>query len=412
MKTIFIINEANGAKNLGDDAMFEVITEALEENDYRIVTSSINGGTDNRFEQVIPVSISISKIPLPSFLVKLVELFRYFLSEILVTTRIGIIRKLALADPQVRHYYNFIDQVDAVVFSGTGSMNSKYSLSGVYRRGIITNLAFEKKKSIVIVGNGVGPLSHINKLVAKRYIHKIDLIFVRDRVKSKSELLSINYDSKKIFERIDDAFYLKSSEEDDNYAKKYLFRLNGNKFIVINLHNWNKFISHSLIEMVTKFALNHSDYSFLLIPNQILSSSLDDRVILGKLKKTMENYKLKVFLVEDNITPGQAKSLIRSAVMTISTRYHIGVFSLSVGVPTILIYLDGGYYYQKMLGILDWYDLSSFAVSFRDQINFIKMCKSLLDDIDNIRKKIDVTNSNFENQGYEPKYRITNIIEI
>ena len=69
-----------------------------------------------------------------------------------------------------------------------------------------------------------------------------------------------------------------------------------------------------------------------------------------------------VTLVEENLTPGEARALISAAMLTIGQSYHFGVFSLAEDVPFIGLYTNE-YYRAKLGGLLEWYGLQHLALS-------------------------------------------------
>jgi len=398
-KKILVLGGANGRFNLGDDAMFESLIEAINpRREYKIITDGLPGWNSKLVDEVLPFAfLSFKNVRLKWLTCYLRFYFIFFWLWFYK------IFNLLPPDPILKIYIKKIEKVDLVIFAGMGAMTDKFGHYGIITRGVITRIARYFQKPVIISGNGVGPIRNPRLIsVAKKYIKGVEKIFVRDKIYSKKELLAIGYPEERIVEAIDDAYFYQTSQSEADEAKKILqfLSFDRQKFVVVNLHDWNPKIKDELFKK-TYQALkdNAADYQALLLPNYF-SSRMDDREILADFQKYLEHQGLECKLLKEQITPGIAKEILKKADFSIATRYHIGVFSLSVGQPTVLIMLDSGYYIQKMIGILDWYGLEEFALDYRSPQLGNKI-KKIAADNQALSKKIIQINKDFDMMGFQ-----------
>lgn len=398
-KKILVLGGANGRFNLGDDAMFESLIEAINSRrEYKIITDGLPGWNSKLVDEVLPFAfLSFKNVRLKWLTCYLRFYFIFFWLWVYK------IFNLLPPDPILKIYIKKIEKVDLVIFAGMGAMTDKFGHYGIITRGVITRIAKYFQKPVIISGNGIGPIRNPRLTsVAKKYIRRVEKIFVRDKIYSKKELLSIGYPEDKIVEAIDDAYFYQTSQDEADEAKKILqsLSLDRQKFVVVNLHDWNPKIKDELLKKTYQAIKdNTGNYQLLLLPNYF-SSRMDDREILADFQKYLEHQGLESKLLKEQITPGIAKEILKKADFSVATRYHIGVFSLSVGRPTVLIMLDSGYYIQKMIGILDWYGLGEFALDYRSPQLGNKI-KKIAADNQALSKKIIQINKDFDMMGFQ-----------
>lgn len=398
-KKILVLGGANGRFNLGDDAMFESLIEAINpRREYKIITDGLSGWNSKLVDEVLPFAfLSFKNVRLKWLTCYL----RFYL--IFFWLWVYKIFHLLPPDPILKIYIKKIEKVDLVIFAGMGAMTDKFGHYGIITRGVITRIAKYFQKPVIISGNGIGPIRKPRLTsVAKKYIKGVEKIFVRDKIYSKKELLAIGYPEEKIVEAIDDAYFYQTSQDEIDEAKKILqsLSLDKGKFVVVNLHDWNPKIKDELFKKTYQAIKdNTGNYQLLLLPNYF-SSRMDDREILADFQKYLKHQGLEYKLLKEQITPGIAKEILKKADFSIATRYHIGVFSLSVGRPTVLIMLDSGYYIQKMIGILDWYGLEEFALDYRSPQLGDKI-KKIAADNQTLSKKIIQVNKDFDMMGFQ-----------
>lgn len=398
-KKILVLGGANGRFNLGDDAMFESLIEAINpRREYKIITDGLPGWNSKLVDEVLPFAfLSFKNVRLKWLTCYLRFYFIFFWLWFYK------IFNLLPPDPILKIYIKKIEKVDLVIFAGMGAMTDKFGHYGIITRGVITRIAKYFQKPVIISGNGIGPIRNPRLTsVAKKYIRGVEKIFVRDKIYSKKELLAIGYPEERIVEAIDDAYFYQTSQSEADEAKKILqfLSFDRQKFVVVNLHDWNPKIKDELFKKFYEaFRDNIGGYQVLLLPNYF-SSRMDDREILADFQKYLEHQGLESKLLKEQITPGIAKEILKKADFSIATRYHIGVFSLSVGRPTVLIMLDSGYYIQKMIGILDWYGLGEFALDYRSPQLGNKI-KKIAADNQALSKKIIQINKDFDMMGFQ-----------
>jgi polysaccharide pyruvyl transferase WcaK-like protein len=320
-------------------------------------------------------------------------------------------------DTILRKYIKEIKHVDMIIYSGMGTMNDHYPFQGIIGRAMVTAIAKTFNKPIIFSGQGIGPLDNkINITISKKIVRHIKMIFVRDRTGSKKTLKKIGYPQKNIVECNDDAYYLSVDKKDRVASLKLLksLKLEKEKFIVINLHNWNK----SMIEKIFKSLINviklsDSDNKILLLPNYY-TGKLDDRKALKEFQRYIKKHNPELskncVYTDKVITASMSKAIIGYAYMTIATRYHPGVFSLAEGKPCILLSTDDVYYVQKMSGALEWYGLEKYYIHYKNISKLPSVFKSLQKNRKNIIKIINKKNILFTKDNFRSFQYIIKIL--
>lgn len=350
---IFIVGSSNGSNNIGDDAMFNVLVNRVIAK-YDIVTDGALKWKPYKNVKRIPVVHYL--VPWKKLNLLIVKLRFWFIYKYF---KFFLKYNLPLPDPILELYRKEISSCAMVVFSGAGVINDIFAVHGVYGWGIITLMAKSMGKKVLISGNGIGPLKiSRNKYACSIWVPLVNFIVVRERISSKSILLDLGYDRRKVIESVDDAFYLDPSIDEDITAESELIKMNLiNNFVIINLHNWENIIEQEYVGQFLNAISNLKDEHILLLPNRF-ESDVNDVITLEKVlffAKRAGFKHIQVFKTQHS--PGVIKSIIKRSKFVIASRYHLGVFAYSQDVPAVLISLDNDYYKYKMKGVLEPYSL-------------------------------------------------------
>jgi polysaccharide pyruvyl transferase WcaK-like protein len=407
MKQFLVIGGANAGMNLGDDAMFEAITDVIKKNynAYIISDSEDPNWTHENVNEILPHANTKIKI---RFIGTILAYLRYLLTPLFVYVynNLGI----KSFSPIINQYMITIKDCDAVIISGMGALNDRFSSHGIYRCAQVIKIATSMNKPVIITGNGIGPINrYINKLVLLYAIKDVNRVYVRDRVDSKKELQKIGYKGK-IIETVDDSFFLELNHDNISFAEKILkeYGLKKGRFVILNIHEWDNKLTEKDFEKIKLSITKLRGYNVFLLPNYFQKGK-DDRIILKKLHKYFNNK--NIILLDKKITAKQSSAICSMAKFSIATRYHTGVFSLNNNIPTILLCLDNDYYVQKMLGVLNYYDLEEFAVKY-DNIGLLyDKISLLLKDYPIIKNKILRGNNKIRKKGFESMQYLKSVVK-
>lgn len=412
MKKVLILGGANGGFNLGDDAMFEALVLNLRKhlgtNQLQIITDAENDWKSPLADHTIP---QINKV----WNIKKIGRGSLLLRNTIAGIASRAYKSLGIRtlDTVLNKYITAIKDIDLIIFAGMGAMNDKFKYHGIIGRSIIMKIAKVFHKRVIFSGNGIGPVNkRHNKYVCKNFLEHVERIYVRDRINSRKELIKMSYPDDQIIDAVDDSFFLEYNDDDRNYAEKLLKENNikPKGFIAISMHNWDKDLNKILFNSIGHAINEFKDYHILLIPHYF-TGKMDDRLILEKLKEYLNSSGIpNVTLIIDKITASQSKAILRLARFSIATRYHVGVFSLSVGTPTILLSTDSGYYGQKMSGILEWYGLQEYCIKPGAFHTLQSKTRELMKKYPEIIDDINSSNKNFEKQGFKSAEYIVQIL--
>lgn len=305
-----IISGYYGYKNVGDDAVLNVIV--------------------NYLKTLCPgVSITIlSKTPKDTkgiFHVESIHRFNFF----------GIYRQM---------------RKSALLISGGGSLfqdiTSTHSL--LYYIMVI-RLAFMRGLKVMIYANGIGPIHSLkNKLRTKMVLDKVDAITLRD-ADSLEELKSLGIKQDKMVITADPAFALEATtqkrmreifvQEKLDYASKY---------VAISVREWHNNCEdfEKIIAEVCRYLQNEYGITPLFIPMQ-------QNKDMPICKRIMERAGCGARIIEGGYKVDELLGVMGRMEMVIGMRLHTLIYALSQKVPVLGLSYD-----PKVDSMLDYADIT------------------------------------------------------
>ncbi|KYO66548.1 polysaccharide pyruvyl transferase CsaB [Thermovenabulum gondwanense] len=237
---------------------------------------------------------------------------------------------------------NFKDVIAAikeadVLISGGGSLiqDATSFLSLLYYLSVIY-IAKKLGKKVFIFAQGYGPVKrNISKKLAKYILNKVDYITLRDE-DSKRDLLNLGLSPSKITVTADPVIGIEPEAIDEDAGKNILLK-KGVDFkkpligISIRSHDDNE----KIIEEVSRFVeIFQGGADFLLIPYHFPAD-------LDISKKVMQKtYNNNVYLIEENIDPISAFSILKNLNLIVGMRLHSLIMACALFIPTIGISYD------------------------------------------------------------------------
>jgi len=280
-------------------------------------------------------------------------------------------------DRRAKRIFQCYRDADLIIYAGGGYLGGPYH--SIYNTLIPMYLAKKLGAKIYLSGITVEePQGFLLKKIMKSILNKIDLITVREP-ESLKVLEKMKIKSKFILTS-DHAFLLgcESSTVGRNLLNEVGI-INNNKLrIGINLKDWNsKFTNNNLsevsinkivpyqkamVETIEKL-LTKLDAEIVLFPFQTTSNNNDLKLSLKIKENVKPQLQNKIFVLKNDYSPEQLKTMIGEMDIFIGTRFHSTVFALSMGVPTISIS-----YMQKNHGLMNMMDLEDWSLDF-DTLN-------------------------------------------
>jgi len=246
-------------------------------------------------------------------------------------------------------------------------------LGGGKLRQIITilipiYLAKKFRKKVFVCAQSVEPFrNYVMKKLVTFVLNKVDCITVRESI-SFNTLKSINL-KVPIGLTADLAFLLDAEKLDlGNTLLQNAGIFPSNKIrIGMTVTNWRaeekgpKDKEERFVDTITdaiEQIIKEHDAVFVLFPQVIISPNEDDRIISNKIKQNItKSLSSNIFVLTENYTPQQLKSMMGNMDIFIGKRLHSCIFTLSQYLPTIVIG-----YEKKALGIMKMLDMEEYLL--------------------------------------------------
>lgn len=251
-----------------------------------------------------------------------------------------------------------IEWADLYVRSGSGSLNDIWFHSSMLPQMTEVTICKVFGTKVVFTGQGIGPLSgELRRQAFRDLLSNCDYMTFRDRYFSERLALELGVDPNRFESVGDDAFFQHKQEYSGTLPKR--------NYIVCQLRptDYEQRIEGTVWERFAealKLARHASREKFDVIFLSFSSGKTDDLSPARTVQKLVSEPWISV--IEEDLTPAQARGVIGGASMAIGQSYHFGVFALAESVPFIAVF-NNTYYEQKMKGLLDWYDRNRFAIS-------------------------------------------------
>lgn len=360
-----MVGSANNSSNLGDECMWEAAASVLREQlpDHQIATDS-----QAPAEWIPPIG-GVDAYP---FLYPLLQrghvrgrnLTNAWPLMHSAVSRPGAIKhaekRLAqhLAHPSRDNLHQLWERLIAeskgLIFTGAGAITDDYAVHGVFSWRLMTEVAQRHGKPVAFIGQGIGPLNHPSVRVRTReMLASAELLTLReDRSQTVVRDLGIHHGSV----QGDWALLLNPSKSDEEAASTALRELvDDQSFIAVSLHRRGD----TTDDTITQYArltgelvdlARKTQQQLIFVPNMTQGRYSDDRETARQIIRKLPTEQSKIPLILDRkLSAGATKSLLSSASLLVTSRYHPLVFAMSAGVPVIGASLDE-YYDQKLAG--------------------------------------------------------------
>jgi len=378
MKTVLAHN--HGHKNVGDDAMAVNVFRKLEAIDPRVMTISTYAPPAGQHtgRDVLSLTGIINDYKSPLRKVFLVACARFRLRWIyalfvriycawaVTASRIHKRPVLGLlVGRRMRALIRVLDDADLYVRSGSGSLNDIWFWSSMWPQLTEARIASAMGARVAFTGQGLGPLTGEYRLRGlKALVDTVDYMSFRDASESRQLVERVVGPAGHCVTVGDDAFdyagdvtrrvssILATCQRGDAPLIVCQFRATDYEKAIVDGF-W--VVLQAQLEQVVE---RHPEARILFV--SFSTGRVNDlvparRLATGRLAGA-------VTIVEDNLTPGEARALISAATLTIGQSYHFGVFSLAEDVPFVGLYTNE-YYRAKLGGLLEWYGLQHLALS-------------------------------------------------
>lgn len=266
----------------------------------------------------------------------------------------------------IRKHIQQLQNIDVLIFLGGGYINSWHVKARIYP--YLTTAIAAKALGKPIVGSGLnlGPFNSFDRWMVGKALEKIELIGLRDFNESVSHLQAMNVSRDKIFFSSDDAISLRGSSLGDREVESLI--ANNQPYLAVQVHKWLlstrgqlrlfELFARSIDSLVLRYGLN------VIMLSMNFGSNNGDRACLSEIKCRC-SHKNQIVVVEKDLLPQQLKLLFANAELTLCTRHHSLVFSVSAGVPTIVISFDQ-YYRTKLKGVSKEFADTSTILEFQN----------------------------------------------
>jgi colanic acid/amylovoran biosynthesis protein len=120
----------------------------------------------------------------------------------------------------------------------------------------------------------------------------------------------------------------------------------------------------------------HNITPVFLVHNFTSNDSSSDKLVTNKLYELCKKSGVEGFLIEDEYSPAELKQVLKNALFSITSRYHVVVGSFSCNTPSIAI--GWSHKYEEFMRL---YDLEHLNLYFNDKLanEIFKHVSSLID---------------------------------
>lgn len=261
-------------------------------------------------------------------------------------------------------------------------------------------LAILFKKPLYVLPQSIGPFKRWWERILIRLIYsKAKLIFLRDEV-SMEIANKIGLPDNKIFFAHDPAIALEPSKKKsaNEFLSKYgwspempslgvtIIAPMGHFLDSKALEKYYSVLASTLIQFSSKWDVQVVLYIQVSGPTEIEN----DRIPTSEIYKKIVS-KVKVIYIDEILTPEMLKACYGEMDIFLASRLHSGIFSISMGVPTVFIG-----YLSKTIGFLRAIGLEKYGLSLSevDQSALLKVLEDLWLSRNEISLKLrELTNS-------------------
>ena len=241
------------------------------------------------------------------------------------------------------------------------------------------------KKLVIKYTADMGPFRRRwNRLFAKFYLNKIDLILARGEITRKC-LIELGITTS-IYVCPDTAFLLKASPNQkinevlskEKLKKKVIVGMSVSNTVARKERDKNQY--SITMAQTADYLIKNLNAFVVLIPNDIFPNTHDDVYVAKKIYKKI-NEKEEVMLITEEYHANELKGIIGECDLLIGARYHSIVAALSMCIPTIAIAWH--HKYHQVMGLVG----QEKYVCDIETLNFTEL-QAMIDSLWKNRKKI------------------------
>lgn len=388
MKTVkyIVLWGATGFENMGDEAMLAGNLETLKKlfgNEYQFIVFSFHPEVTSRLHQV-PTKYDINclirdKIRDHRKVTKGLLLLLMSLKLIWNAKRIRKGKSLKFLNPIEKEFLSTLANCEALLLVGGGNLNDIFVRGGLLARAFTSFLAKILGKPIFLGAQTVGPLNkRWTRLLARKFLERLDLITLRENFsRNVLQEIGVKHDIIKVVP--DDAFDISSIDKKD--ALDILLRegidineirKRNQKIVAVSTRAWWEIDDENVplrvaLEKSISFLAREDKNYIIFVPTSFYQGPGDDDI------KTSKEIVSRVRILRDTnfkILSGmynwsQLKGILGLMDVAIGTSYHFVVFAVSMGVPTLGLYVDE-YYRLKIGGFFDLIGLGDLAIDVKN----------------------------------------------
>lgn len=255
---------------------------------------------------------------------------------------------------------------------GGGGLFTDEKLFAVFLWGIHAFWAYRYKKSVIMLGQSVGPLkTRVGKWIVKKCFKNAKEIIVRD---TESKQLLINLGIKKEIKVSSDlVFNLKIEETYDNQnLNKKVEQMKLKGYFIVSLRNWpkNTKILYKKINQVLSVIVDKYKLLPVFVPFQ--ASHQNDEELMHKIIEQNDiKYPILIKKFDQNVF--KVLSVIKNAEFTLGMRLHSLIFSIIQKVPIVALS-----YSPKIKNMLKDQGLSEFVVELDDPDKILSLVDKIM----------------------------------
>lgn len=231
-------------------------------------------------------------------------------------------------------------------------------------------LAHLFRKPFYVLPQSIGPFRRWWEKILIRYAYsKAKLIFLRDQV-SMEIAQQIGLPKDKVVFAPDPAIALEQSKKET--AREFLYKYGWNpekpslgvtiiapmgRFLnTRELENYYLVLASTLVRICSKWDLQVVFFIQVSGPTEVENDRIPTSLIYSKIHP-----QIKAIFIDEVLTPEMLKACYGEMDMFLASRLHSGIFSISMGVPTVFIG-----YLTKTVGFLKAIGLDKYGLTLND----------------------------------------------
>jgi polysaccharide pyruvyl transferase WcaK-like protein len=366
MRNVLIINQYSS--NKGDRAVLYALVKLLGKyKDYDITVSTSNiSDWDNSF-----IKERIKFVPwgwdyhlaTSNYFLKI----KFFILRRIVNLTYALVRTVLLRNyksiiisPFINpEFLTALKETDIVISTGGHHITTILADNAISPQVFDLACCLIYNKPVVLWAQSIGPLIFTNKtdeLFIKTILHKVHSIYIRDE-KSKSVLSECNVDDSKIFLTYETVLSL------NNQITNYTNINQRDNIIGISIYSTVNRTPTEIDQYVNalssfiNFCIDFTGYKIVFVPMELKGSAPDDRWLINKILKKVNNIQFCSLLDQDLFTD-EHFNFIQNCKYFIGHKTHSVIFSLAAGTPLIAIA-----YHPKTFDFMKQFGMEQFVIS-------------------------------------------------